>query len=318
MQATSVPDLVERARAYPATPEEAEAVDAALDHFTERFDFLWAEFDWLVAFAGSSTGSSPSRSPGQWDRRDGPLHGRVGILDAHDLFSFVAVPSQEYGTHARGERAGPAASRCAPTTRSPSRSRSSSTSWCTTSSGASRRSSGPTQPGRYVREGYRGADGQNSLLARSAPHRARPRASPSCGWRRTRTVPSCRGYHLESIDRYAHALLPLVSAAFDSGQRFAEIPPAQVIDALDDATLSEAPALLFLGEAAFSATEDLLPLLDPLLADVGGRRQWRVAADSGDGTSSSCDTAASRSPSCRSPASPPLPGLEGRPPPRRR
>jgi hypothetical protein len=135
--------------------------------------------------------------------------------------------------------------------------------------------------GRYMREGYRGAT-VNGLLREALPTAlgqglAQLRLAPDA------YDPELPWYHLESIDRYAHALLPLVSRAFDSGQRFAEIPPSQVIGALDDVTLSEAPALLFLSEAAFTATEEKLPLVDPLLAAVGGRRQWRVAADTEEG-----------------------------------
>ena len=307
MQATSVPDLVERARAF-LLPEEAEAVDAALDHFTERFDFLWAEFDWLVAFRREFDRFLAEPVTRQWIAAMARFTGAWEYSTAPTLFSFVAVPSQEYGTHAEASeralllevRPDDSIAEQVPVIfhelvhdfqrRVPPIERA-------------------VLAGRYVREGYRGAMA-NSLLREALPTAlgqglAQLRLAPDA------YRPELPWYHLESIDRYAHALLPLVSRAFDSGQRFAEIPPAQVIGALDDATLSEAPALLFLGEAAFSATEDLLPLLDPLLADVGGRRQWRVAADSGDGheflVRYGCLPLAVLSIA----GEPPLPGLEG-------
>jgi len=307
MQATSLPDLEQRARAF-LLPEEADAIGAALVHFSERFDFLWAEFDWLVAFRAEFDAFLAEPVTRQWIAAMARFTGAGEYSTAPTLFSFVAVPSQEYGTHAEASeralllevRPDDSIAEQVPVIfhelvhdfqrRVPPIERA-------------------ELAGQYVREGYRGAMA-NSLLREALPTAlgqglAQLRLAPDA------YRPELPWYHLESIDRYAHALLPLVSRAFDSGQRFAEIPPAQTIGALDDPTLSEAPALLFLGEAAFSATEDLLPLLDPLLADVGGRRQWRVAADSGDGheflVRYGCLPLAVLSIA----GEPPLPGLEG-------
>ncbi len=279
MLASSVPDLEQRARLF-LLPEEVDAVAAALNRFSGRFDFLWAEFDWLLAFQRDFDRFLAEPVTRQWIAAMARFTGAEEYSTASTLFSFVAVPSEEYGTHAEASeralllevRPGDSIAAQVPVIfhelvhdfqrRAPPVERA-------------------ELAAKYVREGYRGAMAF-ALLREALPTAlgqglAQLRLAPDS------YDPSLPWYHVESIDHYAHALLPVVSRAFDAGQRFAEVSPAPVIAALDDVTLAEAPALLFLGEAAFTATEDRLPMLDPLLAAVGGRRQWRVAADAAEG-----------------------------------
>ncbi len=281
MQARSIPDLVQRTHEF-LLPEEADAVGATLTHFADRFEFLWAEFDWLQAFQQQFDAFLAEPVTQQWVAAMARFAGAGALSNAPTLFSFVAVPSQEYGTHAEASaralllevRPDDTIAEQVPVIfhelvhdflrRAPQSERA-------------------ELAGQYVSQGYRGATAY-SLLREALPTAlgqglAQLRLAPE-SYR-----PEHPWYHLESVDRYAHALLPPVSRAFDSGELFSEIPPRQLIAALDDTTLAETPALLFLSEAGFSATSGLLPLLDPLLADVGGRRQWRVAADTAEGRS---------------------------------
>ncbi len=279
MQATSVEDLALRTQLF-LLPEEVEAVSAALTHFADRFDFLWAEFDWLTAFQAEFDRFLAQPVTRQWVAAMARFTGTEEYSSLPTLFSFVAVPSEEYGTHAEAsERALLLEVRPSDTVAAQV-----PVIFHELVHDFQRR----VPPGEraalaaeYLREGYRGAMSY-ALLREALP------TTLGQGLAQLRLAPESYNperpwYHVEAIDRFAHALLPLVSRAFDSGQRFAEIPPASVIAALDELTLEDAPALLFLGEAAFAATASRLPLLDPLLAAVGGRRQWRVAADSADG-----------------------------------
>lgn len=279
IQSSSIDDLVLRSRLFLA-PEEAEELAGVLRHFASRFDFLWAEFDWLDAFREQFDELLAEPVTRQWIASMARFIGASRALEIPTRFSFVAVPSGEYGSHAEASehsllleiRPRDSVPEQLPVV------------FHELVHDFERRVSVEERSAlaeRYLARGYRGAMAY-SLLREALPTAlgqglAQLRLAPS-SYR-----PELPWYHLADIDRYAHALLPTVSRAFDEGLTFAEIPPEEVIGALDEIALSSTPPLLFLSEAGFASTAALLPGLDPLLADVGGRRQWRVTTDSTEG-----------------------------------
>ncbi len=314
MQADSIDDLILRTRIFLA-PEEAEQLGSVLRHFAPRFDFLWAEFDWLEAFREQFDGLLAEPVTRRWIASMTRFVGASRAMSIPTVFSFVAVPSGEYGSHAEASehallleiRPKDSIDEQLPVVfhelvhdferRVPPEERS-------------------ALAARYLALGYRGA------MAFSLLREALPTVLGQ-GLAQLRLAPAAYRsglpwYHLPDIDRFAHLLLPTVSRAFDEGRTFAEIRPEEVIGALDETALSSTPPLLFLSEAAFAAPAVLIASLDPLLADVGGRRQWRVATDSTEGASFLSRYTCLPLALLSTAGDPPVPGLEsstGTPPP---